>query len=95
MIDEVGSVSTMVAEQLRDRGFELTKAKATLLALGIHADTGSLCFDSTTTRDAEALAWVMKQGASQAAIAENAHASLSREQQGVQLSMVSLFQLFC
>ncbi len=83
VIDKVGSVSTMVAEQLRDEGFELTEAEATLLALGIHADTGSLCFDSTTTRDAEALAWVMKQGASQAAIAENAHASLSQEQQGV------------
>jgi len=83
VIDKVGSVSTMVAEQLRDGGFELTEAEATLLALGIHADTGSLCFDSTTTRDAEALAWVMKQGASQTAIAENAHASLSQEQQGV------------
>jgi len=83
VIDKVGSVSTMVAEQLRDAGFELTEAEATLLALGIHADTGSLCYDSTTSRDAEALAWVMKQGASQAAIAENCHASLSQEQQGV------------
>jgi CBS domain-containing protein len=61
----------------------LSEAEATLLALGIHADTGSLCFDSTTPRDAKALAWVMEQGASQAAIAEHARASLSQEQQGV------------
>jgi nanoRNase/pAp phosphatase (c-di-AMP/oligoRNAs hydrolase) len=63
--------------------FALTEAEATLLALGIHADTGSLCYDSTTPRDAEALAWVMAQGASQVAIAEHAQSSLSREQQGV------------
>jgi len=83
VVEGVGSVSTMVAERLRDAKIELTEAEATLLALGIHADTGSLCFDSTTTRDAEALAWTMGQGASQAAIAEHAHSSLSQEQQGV------------
>lgn len=83
IIDKVGAVSTMVAEKLRQYGAELSEAEATLLALGIHADTGSLCFDSSTTRDAEALAWVMSQGASQAAIAEHAHSKLSREQQGV------------
>lgn len=83
IIDHVGAVSTMVAERLREFGAELTEAEATLLALGIHGDTGSLCFDSATARDAEALAWVMKQGASQAAIAENVHSQLSREQQGV------------
>lgn len=83
IVDEVGSVSAMIAEQLRDAGFELSEAEATLLALGIHADTGSLCYDSTTVRDAEALAWVMSQGASQAAIAEHAHSTLSQEQQSV------------
>ena len=83
VVDKVGSVSTMIAERLQQAGLELTEAEATLLALGIHADTGSLCFDSTTPRDAISLAWVMSQGASQAAIAEHAQSSLSPEQQGV------------
>lgn len=83
VVDKVGSVSAMIAEQLKDAGFELSEAEATLLALGIHADTGSLCFDSTTVRDIEALAWVVQQGASQTAIAEHAHSTLSTEQQGV------------
>lgn len=83
VVEKVGSVSTMIAERLRGAGLELTEAEATLLALGIHADTGSLVFDSTTPRDAEALAWVMGQGASQAAIAEHVHSTLSQEQQGV------------
>ena len=87
IVESVGSVSTMIAERLRDasstNNVQITEAEATLLALGIHADTGSLCFDSTTPRDAQALAWVMGQGASQTAIAEHAQASLSPDQQGV------------
>ncbi|KAG7369749.1 polyA polymerase [Nitzschia inconspicua] len=98
VVDKVGSVSTLIVERLMKQQqrqqqlckidcdlspFTLTEAEATLLALGIHADTGSLCFDSTTPRDATALAWVMGQGASQVAIAEHAQSSLSREQQNV------------
>jgi nanoRNase/pAp phosphatase (c-di-AMP/oligoRNAs hydrolase) len=85
VLDKVGSVSTLIVERLMEAELDqgLTEAEATLLALGIHADTGSLCFDSTTPRDAKALAWVMEQGASQTAIAEHAKSTLSQEQQGV------------
>jgi len=83
VVDNVGSVSTLISEYLREEEMELSEAEATLLALGIHADTGSLCFDSTTPRDAKALAWCLEQGASQTAIAEHAHTHLSREQQSV------------
>ena len=47
------------------------------MALGIHVDTGSLTFTSSTVRDAAALAWVMGQGASQSAIAEFVEPNLS------------------
>lgn len=83
VVDKVGSVSTLISESLRKSKILLTEAEATLLALGVHADTGSLCFDSTTPRDAVALAWCLEQGASQVAIAEHAQTSLSAEQQGV------------
>jgi nanoRNase/pAp phosphatase (c-di-AMP/oligoRNAs hydrolase) len=83
VVDKVGSVSTLIVERLQESSIVLTEAEATLLALGIHADTGSLVYDSTTPRDAKALAWLLELGASQAAIAEHAQASLSQEQQGV------------
>ena len=83
VVDSVGSVSTLIVERLRQAQIDLTEAEATLLALGIHADTGSLCYDSTTPRDAKALAWTLEQGASQTAIAEHVQTSLSPEQQGV------------
>ena len=83
VVDKVGSVSTLICERLHSAQVSLSEAEATLLALGIHADTGSLVFDSTTPRDALALSWCLQQGASQAAIAEHAQSSLSPEQQGV------------
>jgi len=83
VVDKTGSVSTLIVESLQQAGVGVTEAEATLLALGIHADTGSLCYDSTTPRDAKALTWLMEKGASQSAIAEHSKSGLSQEQQGV------------
>ncbi|KAL7528920.1 hypothetical protein ACHAXR_004062 [Thalassiosira sp. AJA248-18] len=73
----------MIAERIKNSGVELTEAEATILALGIHSDTGSLVYDSTTPKDASMLGWAMEMGASQTAIAEHAKPTLSNEQQGV------------
>ena len=59
----------------------LTPAEATVMALGIHVDTGSLTFEHTTARDAAALAWLMLQGASLPVIAEYIEPGLSRQLQ--------------
>lgn len=48
---------------------------ATLLALGIHSDTGSLVFECTTPRDAAALHHCLLSGASQKARPQCAHFS--------------------
>jgi len=77
------STTTSCSSRSTTSSLTVTPAETTLFALGIHADTGSLCFDSTTPRDAMALAWCLQHGASQAAIAEHAQSSLSAEQQGV------------
>jgi hypothetical protein len=71
----VGSVSTLIVERPMDD--VLLDAEATFLALQVHADTGSLCFESTTPRDVKALAWLMDQGASQADIAAQASKAAS------------------
>lgn len=48
--NQVGSVSTIITEKLQERGLQMEEAEATLLALGVHSDTGSLTFDSATAR---------------------------------------------
>eukprot|EP00178_Gracilaria_changii_P000757 TRINITY_DN1099_c1_g3_i1.p1 TRINITY_DN1099_c1_g3~~TRINITY_DN1099_c1_g3_i1.p1 ORF type:complete len:548 (-),score=103.82 TRINITY_DN1099_c1_g3_i1:174-1817(-) len=81
VVEPVGAVATIICEKLRDAAIELTPAEATLLALAIHSDTGSLTFEHTTRRDVNALAWLMSQGAIQRSIAEFSHTMLTDEQQ--------------
>lgn len=78
-IEPVGATTTLVVEDLQraDLHPPLTAAEATVMALGIHVDCGSLTYETATARDAAALAWLMAQGASVAAIATYLDPSLS------------------
>jgi len=60
---EDGSLVTLLVRILAERGLAVTPFEATVFALGIHEDTGSLTFSTTTVRDAEALAFCMRAGA--------------------------------
>jgi tRNA nucleotidyltransferase (CCA-adding enzyme) len=78
-IEAVGATTTLVVEQLQGAELHppLTAAEATVMALGIHVDSGSLTYETATARDAAALAWLMAQGASVTAIATYLDPSLS------------------
>jgi tRNA nucleotidyltransferase (CCA-adding enzyme) len=58
-----GSLVTLLVRIIAERGIAVTPFEATVFALGIHEDTGSLTFATTTVRDAEALAFCMRAGA--------------------------------
>jgi len=80
-ISAVGATTTLIVEELQLSLINLTPAEATVMALGIHVDTGSLTFDSSTARDAIALAWLMQQGASLPLIAQYIDPGLSPQLQ--------------
>jgi len=61
-VQPVGSVTTLLVEELRARGLEVDREEATLFSLGIHEDTGSLVYARSSSRDAMALAWLLGQG---------------------------------
>ncbi|MBC7871993.1 MAG: DHH family phosphoesterase, partial [Chitinophagaceae bacterium] len=61
--EEVGATVTLLVEQMRQQGIMLSSLEATLLALGIYEDTGSLTYNLTTPRDITAAAWLLEQGA--------------------------------
>ena len=82
-LEDVGAATTLIVEQLRQRPIALTPAEATVMALGIHVDTGSLKFATATPRDAAALAWLMEQGANQSAITQYVEPNLPPEQQNL------------
>jgi tRNA nucleotidyltransferase (CCA-adding enzyme) len=61
--EKVGAITTWMVEEIRDRAIEITALEATLLALGIYEDTGMLTYCGTTTRDVDAVAWLLRRGA--------------------------------
>ncbi len=62
-VQPVGSVTTLVVEELRARNVAIDREEATLFSLGIHEDTGSLAYARSSSRDAMALAWLLGHGA--------------------------------
>ncbi len=60
---EVGAAVTLLVDRLKQTGVSLSPIQATLFLAGIHEDTGSLLFPSTTPLDAASAAFLMEQGA--------------------------------
>jgi tRNA nucleotidyltransferase (CCA-adding enzyme) len=73
VLSEDGSLVTTMLKIIHDRRIEVSPLEATVFALGIHEDTGSLTYPTTTPRDAEALAICMRLGASQSLIGKYLH----------------------
>ncbi|MBH8572902.1 CBS domain-containing protein [Nostocaceae cyanobacterium CENA369] len=94
-IERVGATTTLMVEQLQQQQMSLTPAVATVMALGIHVDTGSLTFDSATSRDALALAWLMQQGASLSVISTYLDPGLSPQLQRLLTEALEKLQSFC
>ncbi|MBM2823156.1 MAG: Polynucleotide adenylyltransferase region [Thermoleophilia bacterium] len=60
-----GALTTTLVGILAEREILPNALEATTFALGIHEDTGSLTYPSSTQRDADALAWCLRHGARQ------------------------------
>jgi tRNA nucleotidyltransferase (CCA-adding enzyme) len=80
---EVGATTTLMVEILRSRDIPISSLDATILALGIYEETGSLTYLSTTVRDAEAAAWLIGRGANLNIVSDFLSRDLSPEQHAV------------
>jgi tRNA nucleotidyltransferase (CCA-adding enzyme) len=94
-ISSVGASTTLIVEQLQQQEISLTPAEATVMALGIHVDTGSLTYDQSTPRDALALAWLMQQGASLSVISTYRDPGLSVQLQQLLTESLENLEYFC
>ena len=77
VLSEDGALTTTLVSILAERELRVTPVEATAFALGIHEDTGSLTYPTTTQRDAEALAWCLRHGAHQELVTNFLHVPLS------------------
>ena len=60
--EPLGSSTTLLLREIRARGLSISCQDATVLGMGIYADTGSFTFSSTTPEDFHAAAWLLEQG---------------------------------
>jgi len=70
VVEMIGAATTLLVEKIRERGLKVTPLEATILALGIYQDTGSLVFSSTTARDVDAVSYLLTNGANLAVVAD-------------------------
>ena len=80
---ETGATTTLLVETLHEKNLPLTRLEATLLALGIYEDTGSLTYIDTSPRDLHAVAYLVEQGASFDLLGEFLHQPLAPDQRAL------------
>ncbi|MBW1796799.1 MAG: CBS domain-containing protein, partial [Deltaproteobacteria bacterium] len=80
VISKTGSATAILTRLIREKGIPVSPDEATIMCLGIHEDTGSFTFSSTTAEDYEAAAWLAEQGANHNTIADMLTRELTAEQ---------------
>jgi len=80
VLSEDGALTTTLVGILAEREIAVTPTEATAFALGVHEDTGSLTYATTTQRDADALSWCLRHGARQEQVEEYLHTPLTDEE---------------
>ncbi|RLC29310.1 polya polymerase, partial [Candidatus Woesebacteria bacterium] len=80
IIRKTGSTTAILTSLIKEKNISISPDEATVMCLGIHEDTGSFTFSSTTVEDYEAAAWLTKQGANHNIIADMLTRELTAEQ---------------
>jgi tRNA nucleotidyltransferase (CCA-adding enzyme) len=88
-----GALTTTLVGILAEREIVPTALEATVFALGIHEDTGSLGYPGVTLRDAEALTWCLRHGASQDMVAQYLHAPLAEGERALLDALLGAAQI--
>ncbi|MBD3307098.1 CBS domain-containing protein [candidate division KSB3 bacterium] len=84
IIEDTGATTTIFVRLLRNQRLELTPMEATVLALGIYEDTGSLTFTSTRETDLMAVAYLLSKGADLGLVSE----FINREMTPIQVRLL-------
>jgi tRNA nucleotidyltransferase (CCA-adding enzyme) len=80
VVRKIGSTTALLTAILREKRIAVSADEATIMCLGIHEDTGSFTFSSTTAEDYEAAAWLTEQGADHNVISDMLTRELTAEQ---------------
>jgi tRNA nucleotidyltransferase (CCA-adding enzyme) len=87
-----GALTTTLVGILAERELEPTPLEATAFALGIHEDTGSLTYPTTTQRDVDALGWCLRHGARQDLVSQYLHTPLAESERSLLNGLVEALE---
>ncbi len=90
VIEEIGATATIFTEIIQEKGIHISPMEATILALGIYEETGSLTFTSTTVRDLYAVAYLLGNGANLNMVSDFLPRELDAEQIALLNDMIHL-----
>ncbi len=89
VVREVGATTTIMVELLQEKNIPISPLEATIFALGIYEETGSLTYLSTTERDARAAAYLIAQGAMLNIVSDFVSRELTPEQISILNNLVA------
>ncbi len=61
-VESVGATVTLLIEEIRQKGLDISSFEATVFGLGLYTDTGAFTYSNTTARDLEAASYLFDQG---------------------------------
>jgi tRNA nucleotidyltransferase (CCA-adding enzyme) len=80
VVKPLGSTTSILTQILQEKHLEPSPQEATIMALGLFEDTGSLTFSSTTPEDFETGAYLLRHGADLNVVAQIVTRELTAEQ---------------
>lgn len=89
VVEPVGACATLLCERIEAQEIALDAEEATLMMLGLYADTGNLSFPSTTVRDLRAAAFLLQAGASLPVVNRYLQQEYSPEQQQLLVALIN------
>jgi len=92
--EPLGAATTLLVEKIRERAISLDKLGASLLLMGIYEDTGSLSYTTSTSRDVQAAAWLLEQGADLTLTNRFLHHPLSDDQREALARLIANSKLY-
>lgn len=96
IIEEVGATTTIMLKKIRKMNLEISPIEATLFALGIYEDTGSLTFSTTTIDDINSISYLFDKGIKLKVVANFINIGLSIAQKRLlNKLLLSSKEIFC
>ena len=96
MIEETGATTTIMLKKIRKMNLEISPIEATLFALGIYEDTGSLTFSTTTIDDLNCISYLFEKGIKLKVVANFINIGLSIAQKKLlNKLLLSSKEIFC